>query len=72
RVRRGNRQLAALGRPVSARPLALAELLALVRARTVSLPDFGCYVAVMALDRIAAHLPAARGWGSDRTSRAAS
>ncbi|ROO82743.1 glycosyl transferase family 2 [Actinocorallia herbida] len=72
RVRRGNRQLAALGRPASARPLGAGDLLGLARRGGAGPLDVACYAAVMLLDKASAHWPGGSGWGADRTSRAAS
>jgi hypothetical protein len=71
RVRRGNRQLAELGRPAPEGRLRLRSLVALVTGRTVGPVDAGCYLAVLALDRVLTRLrPADRaGWGSDASSR---
>ncbi|GAB2813647.1 glycosyltransferase [Actinocorallia aurea] len=72
RVRRGNRQLAALGRPVTARPLGVGDLRALARRGEAGPLDLACYTAVMLLDKASAHWPGGSGWGADATSRAAS
>jgi hypothetical protein len=73
RVRLGNRQLAALGRPAAASRLKLGDLRALVTGRKVSPLDAGCYLAVLALDRVLTRLrerPDGRvGWGTDAGSR---
>jgi hypothetical protein len=73
RVRRGNRQLAALGRTAPEGRLTLHDLASLVRRRGVNPLDAGCYLAVLALDR---GLTLARrrrtvAWGSDASSRLA-
>jgi hypothetical protein len=73
RVRRGNRELAALGRTAPEGRLSLGDLARLVRGREVSALDGGCYLAVLVLDRGLTRLRGDRGaaWGSDGTSRAA-
>lgn len=71
RVRLGNRQLAELGRPVSASRLGLPDLLVLVRARRVGAVEAACYLAVLALDKALARARRDRpvGWGTDASSR---
>lgn len=71
RVRRGNRQLAELGRSAPEGRLALGALVSLVKRRRVSPLDGGCYLAVLALDRALTRLRRGRGtaWGSDASSR---
>jgi glycosyltransferase involved in cell wall biosynthesis len=71
RVRRGNRQLAALGKTVPEGRLGLGHLLAAVRRRAVSPLDAACYLVVMALDRGLTGLRGRRSvaWGSDASSR---
>ena len=71
RVRRGNRQLAELGRSAPEGPLKLGSLLTLVRGRRVSPLDGGCYLAVLTLDRALTRLRRGQGadWGSDVGSR---
>jgi glycosyltransferase involved in cell wall biosynthesis len=73
RVRRGNRQLAALGRSAPAGRLTLGALLRLVRARRVGPLDAACYLVVLILDRALTRLRGERGdaWGSDVSSRVA-
>jgi glycosyltransferase involved in cell wall biosynthesis len=73
RVRRGNRQLAGLGRSAPEGRLTLGDLTRLVRGRRVSPLDGGCYLAVLVLDRALTRLRGDRGnaWGSDASSRAA-
>jgi glycosyltransferase involved in cell wall biosynthesis len=71
RVRQGNRQLAALGRPAPQGRLGLRSLVKLVTSRRVSVLDAGCYLAVQLLDRSFTRLRG-RGavrWGSDASSR---
>jgi glycosyltransferase involved in cell wall biosynthesis len=72
RVRRGNRQLAELGRSAPEGRLTLGHLGRLVRARRVSLLDGGCYLAVLTLDRALTRLRRGSGdvWASDASSRA--
>jgi len=68
RVRRGNRQLAALGRP--ARTLRAGALRALLAVRAVSPLDVACYLAVLAADRVLTRLRGDRArWGTDTGSR---
>jgi glycosyltransferase involved in cell wall biosynthesis len=71
RVRRGNRQLAELGRAAPEGRLRLRSLVTLVTRRVVSPVDAGCYLAVLALDRALTRLrPAHRAaWGGDASSR---
>jgi len=73
RVRRGNRQLAELGRSAPEGRLKLRSLVALVQGRRVSALDGGCYLAVLALDRALTRLRREGGdaWGSDAGSRLA-
>ncbi|MBF8192255.1 glycosyltransferase [Nonomuraea sp. K274] len=68
RVRRGNRQLAGLGRP--GRGLRLGALGGLVAGRAVSPLDAACYLAVLAADRLLTRLRGgAADWGTDTGSR---
>jgi glycosyltransferase involved in cell wall biosynthesis len=72
RVRRGNRQLAELGRghaPESR--LTLGSLADLVRSHRVSVVDSGAYLTVLVLDRALTRLRNNRGdtWGSDASTR---
>ncbi|MEV5573476.1 glycosyltransferase family 2 protein [Spirillospora sp. NPDC052269] len=71
RVRLGNRQLAELGRPVTANPLRPSDLLVLVRARRVGPVEAACYLAVLALDKALARARRDRpvSWGTDASSR---
>lgn len=73
RVRRGNRQLAELGRVLPEGRLTLGALVRLVTGRRVSPLDGGCYLAVLALDKALTRLRGRRGaaWGSDASSRLA-
>jgi glycosyltransferase involved in cell wall biosynthesis len=70
RVRQGNRQLAELGRSFPEGRLGPRSLVALVVEGKVGLVDAGCYLSVLAVDRL---LTRARGgrtrWGSDPGSR---
>jgi Glycosyl transferase family 2 len=74
RVRLGNRQLAELGRSAPEGRLGLGSLARLVTARLVSPLDAGCYLSVLALDRMLVRLRRGHGvrWGSDVSSRSAS
>ncbi|AQZ67284.1 hypothetical protein BKM31_42720 [[Actinomadura] parvosata subsp. kistnae] len=68
RVRQGNRELAALGRP--GRPLRLGALGRLLASRTVGPLDAACYLAVLVLDRLLTRLRrGSAGWGTDAGSR---
>ena len=73
RVRRGNQQLAELGRSTPEGRLRLRTLVRLVTGRRVSPLDAGCYLAVLIADRALTRLPGRRGdaWGSDASSRVA-
>ncbi len=70
RVRRGNRQLAGLGRAAAEGRLGLRSLVSLVTSGRVRPMDAGCYLAVLALDRALSRI---RGrntpWASDTSSR---
>ncbi|MEV4108160.1 glycosyltransferase [Nonomuraea sp. NPDC049695] len=68
RVRLGNRQLAALGRPVTLTGLRLSSVGTLVRGREVSPLDALCYLAVLVLDRALTTLrrPGRVRWGTTR------
>jgi glycosyltransferase involved in cell wall biosynthesis len=71
RVRAGNEQLRALGRPAPQGRLGLRALVTLVTTGEVSPLDAGCYLAVLSLDRSWSRLRG-RGviaWGSDASSR---
>jgi hypothetical protein len=73
RVRRGNRQLAALKGPGGEAGLGLGGLVRLVRRRTVSPADATAYLSVLVLDRTVSRLRRDRaGWGSDASTRTAS
>lgn len=73
RVRRGNKQLAELGRVSPESRLTLGSLTDLVRRRRVSVVDSGCYLAVLVLDRALTRLRNNRAdaWGSDASTRVA-
>jgi glycosyltransferase involved in cell wall biosynthesis len=73
RVRRGNRQLAELGRVSEESRLTLGSLTDLVRRRRVGVVDSGCYLAVLVLDRALTRLRNNRAdaWGSDASTRVA-
>lgn len=73
RVRRGNRQLAALGRLTPSGRLTFGALVRAVGGRRVGPLDAGCYLAVLVLDRALTRLRGERGdaWGSDVSSRVA-
>ena len=71
RVRQGNQQLAAMGRPAPDGQLKLSALGSLITRRSVSLVDAGCYLTVLVLDKL---LTRARGngdvqWSSDTSTR---
>lgn len=69
RVRSGNRQLAALGRPAAAR-LGLGDLRGLLAQRAVSRTDVACYLSVLLLDRAFTSVYDGQArWGTDRSSR---
>jgi glycosyltransferase involved in cell wall biosynthesis len=72
RVRAGNAQLAALGRPAPQGRLGLRALATLVTTREVSPLDAGSYLAVLSLDRLVARFRGSGvvAWGSDASSRA--
>lgn len=70
RVRQGNRQLAQLGRSAPEGRLGLRSLVSLVVGRQVGLLDAGCYVSVLAVDRVLTRVRGRRSsWGSDASSR---
>jgi hypothetical protein len=71
RVRLGNQQLAALGRPAPQGRLGTGPLAALVTHRQVSPLDATCYLSVMLLDRLLTRIRARGpvGWGNDASSR---
>ncbi len=71
RVRRGNRQLAELGRVAPEGRLGLRSLICLVTSRKVSPVDAACYLTAVVLDRVISQLRR-RGqtaWASDPSSR---
>jgi hypothetical protein len=70
RVRLGNRQLAAAGRAAPEGRLTFGLLVSLVRGRDVSPLDAGCYLGVLAADRMLTRVRRDRAaWGSDGSSR---
>jgi glycosyltransferase involved in cell wall biosynthesis len=71
RVRRGNRQLAALGRAAPEGRLGLGAVLELMRSRKVSPLDTACYLSIQALDRLITVTRRRHelGWGSDGSTR---
>ena len=71
RVRRGNRQLAALGRPYREGRLGLGSLASLVRRRSVGPLDAGCYLAVFVVDRALTRVRRRDRWAADASSRVA-
>lgn len=73
RVRRGNRQLAELGRVAPEGRLRLRSLAALVIRGRVGVVDAACYLAVVALDRAMQRIRRGRRdqWGRDLSTRSA-
>lgn len=73
RVRQGNRELAALGKPAGGGGPSLGSLLALVRRRVVSPLDAACYLGVLVVDRLLARVKPGgapgTGWSRDVSSR---
>ncbi|HEV8558512.1 MAG TPA: glycosyltransferase [Actinophytocola sp.] len=70
RVRLGNRELAALGKPAAEGRLRLGSLAALIRRRTVSPLDAACYLGVLAADRLLARTKrGSASWSRDVSSR---
>jgi glycosyltransferase involved in cell wall biosynthesis len=71
RVRLGNRQLAAMGRPAPEGRLKLSALGSLITRRSVSLVDAACYLTVLVLDRILtrADKDAEVKWSADTSTR---
>jgi hypothetical protein len=71
RVRRGNRQLVALGRAAPEGPLRAGGLVGLIRARQASPVDAFCYLAMLSLDRFATATRRRQdvGWGTDGSTR---
>ncbi len=73
RVRLGNRQLDALGRPATEPALRPKALLGVVRQRKVTPVDAACFVGILLTERVIARWRAARGatttWSADRTTR---
>lgn len=71
RVRQGNRQLTELGRSYPEGRLGPRSLVSLVVGRKVGLLDAGCYLTVLAVDRLMTRARRGRTtWGSDVGSRA--
>jgi len=71
RLRQGNQQLAAMGRPAPEGQLKLSALGSLITRHSVSLVDATCYLTVLVLDRI---LTRAKGraevqWSADASTR---
>jgi glycosyltransferase involved in cell wall biosynthesis len=69
RVRQGNLQLAALGKPAPEGKLTLGALKALVRKRKVSPVDAACYLAVLLVDRVRTRRASTVDWSRDASSR---
>ena len=71
RVRRGNRQLAELGRVGPEGQLRLGSIVTLVTQRRVGPLDAGCYLTVLAVDRVLTRLRRRQDtvWASDASSR---
>ena len=72
RVRRGNRQLAALGRVGPDGQLRLGSIVTLVTQRRVGPLDAGCYLMVLGVDRVLTRVRRRQEtvWASDASSRA--
>lgn len=71
RVRRGNRQLAALGCDCPEDRLGLGSLASLVGSRSIGLLDAGCYLAVLVVDRALTRVSRRDRWAADVSSRVA-
>jgi glycosyltransferase involved in cell wall biosynthesis len=75
RVRLGNQELAALGRPATEPPLRPGRLGLLVRRGEVTPSDAACFLGVLVAERVLGRWRAARGtarhWGHDQTARIA-
>ncbi|HEX9336078.1 MAG TPA: glycosyltransferase family 2 protein [Pseudonocardiaceae bacterium] len=73
RVRLGNRQLTAHGRPATEPPLSMTKLRLLIRRREVTLLDAGCFLSILLADRAMALgrriLRRDTAWSQDRTTR---
>ena len=71
RVRIGNRELAALGRPALEGRLRLNALGSLITRRAVSVPDAACYLTVLVVDRLLATRSKAGtvSWSTDASTR---
>lgn len=74
RVRLGNQELAAFGRPATEPPLRPGALVALVRRREVTPVDALCFLTVLTAERLLGRWRSVRGtagrWGHDQTARA--
>ncbi|MFC0547988.1 glycosyltransferase [Kutzneria chonburiensis] len=69
RVRQGNRELAALGRPPTEGRLRLSSLGSLITRRSVSLVDAACYLTVLVVDKFLARRKAEVDWAADASTR---
>jgi hypothetical protein len=69
RVRQGNLQLAAMGKPAPEGKLTLGALKSLVRKRKVSPVDAACYLAVLLADRAKTRRASTVDWSRDDSSR---
>jgi glycosyltransferase involved in cell wall biosynthesis len=69
RVRQGNRQLAAMGRPAAEGRLRLSALGSLITRRSVSLVDAACYLTVLVVDKFLARRKAEVDWAADASTR---
>ena len=73
RVRLGNQQLAALGRPAAEPALGMKQLVGLVRHKAVQPVDASCFLAILVADRAMAlarrMLRRNTTWSQDATTR---
>lgn len=73
RVRQGNQELDARGLPLAEGRLRLGSLVGLLRTRSISPLDAGCYLAMLGADRLQVRWRKVRGtevsWGRDASSR---
>ena len=69
RVRQGNQQLAALGRPAPQGRLGLGALVTLVRRREVGPLDAAAYLGVQVADRVLTRVRRQVQWGTDTSTR---